>query len=271
MTGKVGRGVLYVEVKTVNHRYCDCAMRIPPRMGALEAKLREYLTGHFERGKVDIFLKEVEPIFGGVELVLNVDLARKYQRSLKKLQKSLRLSNGPDLLSVTGMDPFLQAREKEGNYLSCWKPIQKILEKAVLQVEKMRLKEGSHLLKDQRKRLGLFKSALNKIRSLSEKNLKERQNQKTENLNNGLGASLSSPDKMDISEELTRLLSHTLQYEELLGSQEPVGRKLDFLIQEMHREINTVGAKAADANISKLIVEMKALLESLREQVQNIV
>lgn len=271
LTGKVGRGKLHVEVKTVNHRYCECALRIPPRMGALEARLREFLQTRFQRGKIDVFLKEVEPIFGGVELVLDVDLARLYQRSLKKLRKSLQLSASPDLLSITGIDPFIRTREREGNYLKLWRPIEALLQKAVAQVDRMRAREGAHLLKDQRRRLQAFGSFLASVSSLSEKNARERLTQRAENFSNGMGTVPLTADKMDISEELTRLSSHIAQYRELLGSREPSGRKLDFLIQEMHREINTVGAKAADAGIAKAIVEMKALLESLREQVQNIV
>lgn len=270
-TGNVGEGRLYLELKTINHRYCDIMLRIPPRMGALEAKLKEMLQRRFDRGKVELFLREVEPIFGGAQLVVNVDLARQYQKSLRQLQASLGVVSKSDFLSLVGLSPFIQSKEKEGNYLKYWPAIGRLLDKAAVHVDKMRAAEGAHLLKDQKSRLKNMEKLLHHIEACAKENAKQRRANLTAGAVNGNLETGLPADRMDITEELIRMKSHTRQYGALLAARDPVGRKLDFLIQEMHREVNTIGAKAADAEISSAVVEVKALLENLREQVQNIV
>jgi len=268
--GKVGRGRLYIELKTTNHRYCDISLRIPPRMGSLEANLKEHLQKRLSRGKIELFLRELTPVFGEAELVLDVELARRYQKAITRLQKSLKLVSNADLLSLMGVEPFIHTQEKEGNYLSHWRDIQKLLFQLINQVEKMRMKEGAHITADQKKRLKMLRHLLDKIEKRSLQNSKQRRNVFVSNPGNGNMETNLSVDKMDITEEVIRLKSHTKQYEGLFLAKEPVGRKLDFLIQEMHREINTIGAKANDADISSCVVDGKSLIENLREQVQNI-
>lgn len=270
-TGNVGQGRIYLELKTINHRYCDIVLRIPPRMGALEAKLKETLQRRFDRGKVELFIREVEPIFGVAQLVVNVDLARQYQKSLRQLQASLGVVSKSDFLSLVGLSPFIQSKEKEGNYLQHWRAIQRLLNQAAAHVDKMRAAEGAHLLKDQKSRLKSMDQFLHHIDVRARENAKQRRANLTAGAVNGTLETGVPADRMDITEELTRMKSHTKQYGMLLSAKDPVGRKLDFLIQEMHREVNTIGAKAADAEISSAVVEVKALLENLREQVQNIV
>lgn len=269
-TGKVGRGRLTIELKTINHRYCEISLRLPPRMGALEAPVREYLQSRVKRGKVEVFLKELDSLFGEPELVLNVALAKRYQKAIGDLQKTLKLSEKTNLLSLVGINSLVQLKERVENYVSRWREIKKILARVVDQVEKMRLKEGGHLLADQKKRLKALQGILCKIGMRSGSNSKERRTVLVSNPSSGNMETNLTTDKMDITEELIRLKSHAKQYESLLKSREPVGRKLDFLIQEMHRETNTIGAKAADAAISSLVVDGKSLLENLREQIQNI-
>lgn len=269
-SGKVGKGRLYIELKSINHRYCDVAARIPPRMGGLEIKLRDFIQSRFQRGKVDVYLKELESVFGGPELELDVALAKKYLYAIRRLQKGLRIGSHTDLLSLMGVQNFVKVKEKEGNYIVFWKPIQKILSEALSHAEKMRLREGGHLAADQKKRLKIFKGHLVKIEKRAVHDSKTRRMAQVVNPANGNLETNLTTDKMDITEEVTRLQSHAKQYEHLLKAKEPVGRKLDFLIQEMHREINTIGAKAGNAAISSHVVECKALLENLREQVQNI-
>lgn len=258
--GKVGKGRLYLEIKTINHRYCELACKMPPRMGGLENGLREYLQTRLQRGRIEIFLKELEPVFGKTTLALNIDLARSYQKAFQRLQKALHLKGKADFLSLTRLEPFVQAQEPTGNYLGYLPAIQRLAQQALTQVERMRKKEGDYLLRDQKKRLKSLQRFLNRIQARGKVNSQKRLH--AEN-SNGI-------EKTDTTEELIRLQSHVRQYAQLLASRAPVGRKLDFLIQEMHREINTIGAKAADAQISRDIVESKSLLENLREQVQNI-
>lgn len=261
--GQVGRGFVFVEIKTFNHRYCEISFKIPPRMGALERELREILQKELERGKVEIFLREVVPIFGEAELVLNVSLARQYQKAFFDLQKALKIKEKLNPLALTPFNQLIQPKDKEGNYSLYQRQIQTLVRKALSQTKKMRTREGNFLLKDQKKRLKSFAHCLRQIDRLSGKNAEKN---KAEEIVDGNG----NGNKSDITEEITRLKSHSEQYQQIIKSKEPMGRKLDFLIQEMHREMNTIGAKACDAEISKNIVESKSLLENLREQVQNI-
>lgn len=258
--GKIGKGRLYVEIKTINHRYCEIAFKLPPRLGALENLLKPTLQNRLQRGRIEFFLKELEPVLGKSSLELNVDLARSYQEAFRRFQKALHLSEKLDFLALTRLDPFIQLKEPTGDYLSFWTAIQELTRRALAQVEKMRRREGAYLWRDQKKRLKSLQRFLLRIGARGKTNLQKRLRVEE---SNGL-------EKTDITEEQIRLQSHVRQYARLLESKEPLGRKLDFLIQEMHREINTIGAKAADAKISADIVESKSLLENLREQVQNI-
>ena len=268
-TGSVGHGRLIIEIKTLNHRYCELFFKIPSRMGSLESALRENLQSALERGKIEFFLRELEPIFGAADLALNVPLAKKYQKALHDLQKALKIKGQADPLASVGIDHFVSVKEKEGNYLSYSKEVITLMRKALAQVQKMRAKEGAYLLQDQKKRLKDFMGLIGRIAVLGNHNFKRRLNASlTGPQENGGGT--NAVTKTDIAEELTRLQSHTQQYAALIRSKEPIGRKLDFLVQEMHRELNTIGAKAADAKVSQYIVESKSLLETLREQVQNI-
>lgn len=267
--GKVGQGRVTVEVKTINHRYCEINLKIPSRLGVLEKNLKTRLQSTLQRGKIEFFLKEVEPVFGGAELVLNIPLAKQYQRALSQLQKELKIPGPANPLAWTSLDHFIQTREREGNVAHYQNQLRVLLKKAMAQVEAMRAKEGKFLEKDQKKRLKEFFRYLTHIERINQTDLEKK---KSESSFLPLGAEPlnSNFTKIDISEEITRLQSHAKQYQGLLSSSEPVGRKLDFLIQEMHREMNTIGAKVANAKISRYIVESKALLENLREQVQNI-
>lgn len=260
--GKVGRGRLYLEIKSVNHRYCEISLKLPPKMGALENPLREALQKAFQRGRIECFIKEVEPVLGPAELTLDIDLARGYQKALRRLRKELNIAGPADPIAAAGLDPFVRVREPEGNYLKNWKAVERLLARAVNAAQAMRRREGQYLLQDQKRRLKMLERHLVRMRS---RFLKRRHHGVTAVDNN------NGPDKTDITEELTRLQSHVRQYAGLLGKGGVLGRRLDFLIQEMHREVNTIGAKASDAKISGGVVEVKSLLENLREQVQNIV
>ncbi len=267
--GKVGRGRLHIELKTINHRYFELALRLPPRMNSLEGRVRESLKKKIQRGKCDLYIREWEPVLGEAELKIDLDLARKYQKAILSLQKSLKVPMNGDVLSFIGLERLVHVSEPEGDYNRLWKQVERILNQAWQQIERMRKKEGAFLLKDQKKRLAALESAIRNIERLSKKNWQQVQDDMAPMLANS-SSSVSLPTKMDVSEETTRLKSHVVQYRQLLAGRESVGRKADFLIQEMHREINTIGAKAQDAEISRYVIECKSELEKLREQIQNV-
>lgn len=276
--GKVGKGRLFLEVKTVNHRFCDINIKQPPKMGVLESYIKIFLQNRYMRGKVDVFVKEKEALFGDFELAVDTDLARKYQNCLKKMVKDLRLNTSDEFLHYVGLDHFITLKEKEGDYSRFWNQIEALLRRACDHVDKMRDREGSHTRKDQLKRVKLIEKSISNIRKRSGSAV-DRHRERVRNLVSGGGqvdeqrletevAYLGG--RQDIAEELSRLESHIKQYETLLKDRGAVGRKLDFLLQEINREVNTIGAKAADAMISRLVVDCKTELERLREQVQNV-
>jgi uncharacterized protein (TIGR00255 family) len=278
--GIVGKGRLYIEVKTVNHRFCDINLKIPPRMGVLESYVRKYLQDKFSRGKIDVFIKEKTPLFGGIKLSVDIELAKRYQRNFKKLARSLRLPRDADFLEYVGLDKFVHMVETEGSYERLWRQIEVLLKKATNHVRIMQEREGSHLMRQQRKCIDTIAKLVARIRKESMRALRQNERRLRKRL---IGARIKEADeqrlqmelallggKQDIDEELTRLESHISQCRELLRAKEPVGRRFDFLLQEMNREVNTIGSKAADATISRMVVDSKGQLEKLREQVQNI-
>lgn len=277
--GRVGKGRLFVEIKSVNHRFSEINIKIPGRMGILESHIRNHLRPLFARGKVDVFFKEKEPLFGGMTISMDTELARKYQRIIARLRRELDLRGDSDLLQIVGLDRILKVEEREGSYERLWGQIARLLNQAAGQVTKMRSREGGHILQDQRRRLARLSRLVKRIQGLSDRAM-DRHLKRLRRKVGGAGTAVDEQrlqmevaylgGRQDIAEELVRLQSHIRQYVELIRQREPVGRRLDFLIQEMHREINTVGAKAADAAISQLVVDCKSEVERLKEQIQNV-
>jgi len=276
--GKVGKGRLFIEVKTVNHRFCEISIKQPPKMGVLESYMKKYLQNKYTRGKVDVFVKEKIPLFGDVELFVDSDLAKKYQHCLRKLEKDLKLKATDEFLHYVSFDHFVTLKEKEGDYSRHWNQVQALLSRACDHVDRMRVTEGAHTQKDQQKRVKLIERYISQIHKRAGSS-QDRHRKRMRQLVTGSGqvdeqrletevAYLGG--RQDIAEELTRLESHIKQYETLVKDSGAVGRKLDFLLQEINREVNTIGSKAADAVISRLVVDCKTELERLREQVQNI-
>lgn len=276
--GVVGKGQLFVEVKTVNHRFCEVYVKEPPKMGGIGLLIKKHLESKYSRGKVDVYVKEVVPLLGGVEVSVDMELALKYQRALKKLSHELGLKVSDNLLDYISLDHFVTAKEKAPNYDRFWGEAKKLLDKACSRVDKMRDREGRYILKDQRQRIDKVAKTVAQIRKDALKTTRRNENKLRERVNK-LGqldeqrlatevAYLGG--RQDIAEEITRLESHILQYKASLSERKAVGRKLDFLLQEINREVNTIGSKANDIQISRLVVDCKAELERIREQVQNV-
>ena len=279
--GKVGKGRLFVEIKSINHRFSEYNVKIPPRMGVLESHIRRYLQPIFQRGKVDVYFKEKEPLFGGVEVSVDMEMARKYRKLLSRLEKELGVKCGDNFLEIVGLDRILHVKEHEGSYERLWGQIGGLIRRATENVISMQTKEGAHLMRDQEKRLTLIRGLVKKIRSQSARVLDQHFDRVRRKVSGGHEGGAVDEQRLqqevaflggrqDIAEELTRLESHAKQYAGLMKKKEPVGRKLDFLLQEMNREINTIGSKAADASISQMVVDCKAELERLKEQIQNV-
>ncbi len=257
--GKVGKGKVFVEIRTVNHRYCDLQLKIPAKMGVLDPKLRKLMQTSVDRGKIDFFMKERIVIDPGIHLAINEALVLQYQSVLKKLSRLLGQKMPSDLLSVVDVKDLVIVQEGEVSYEPLWPQIKRIVDQAVTKLNKMRDAEGRFLFQDQTRRVSKIAQMVKQIHKLALQDEVKLQSSDS-----------SMAERVDVAEEITRLESHLSQYRSVLGQKGAIGRQLDFLLQEMNREINTIGSKALNVTISKTVVEAKSELEKLREQAQNI-
>ena len=274
-------GAVIAEVRAVNHRFCEIVMRLPRSLSALEEELKPSIQRRCARGRIELTVS----LSGGREtekaLSLDRSLARRYHRLLRDLQQELKLGGTVDLALVAGFRDILVVDERPVADKRLAAIVKRLAAGAVSDLGAMRRREGAALASDIRERLRTIRDAMGHASArapLSAQAHFDRMKARVEKLLGGgetdaarLHQELAVyADRCDFSEELTRLGSHLVQFESGLKGEEPVGRTLDFLLQEMGREINTIGSKANDAEIAVQVVRIKGELEKVREQVQNI-
>ena len=272
-----------VELSSVNRKQSEIAVALPRELEMLEAQVRDLIHGYISRGRLNV---RVGLHAGASKLSarmhLNVPLAKAYARELTRLSNQLRLP-GPVTLDHLARAPgVFQTDEQIVEEENFWPAVEKALKKALAELVKMREREGEHLARDLAKRVAIMKRAATRIQKHAPSVARRYREQLVERIKM---AGLEAPgveddrllkevvyfaDRSDITEELTRLQSHFQQFADCAKSREPVGRTLDFLAQEMNREINTIGSKANDQLISREVVTLKAELERFREQAQNV-
>jgi uncharacterized protein (TIGR00255 family) len=272
-----------VELSSVNRKQTEISMNLPREMEVLEAQIRDVLNRLIARGRLSV---RVSLHAGGSNLSarmhLNVPLAKAYARELGRLSKQLSLSGSVTLDHLVRAPGVFQTDEQLAVEEDFWPAVDKALKKALGQLLAMRAREGAHLGKDLAQRIAVMRKAVVQIQKHAPKVAERYRQQLIERIRT---AGLEAPslederllkevvyfaDRSDISEELTRLQSHFQQFEDCQKSSEPVGRTLDFLAQEMNREVNTIGSKANDSFISREVVVLKTELEKFREQAQNV-
>lgn len=271
-----------IEVKSVNHRYCDVHAKLPGKLSFLEHDLKRAVKDRFQRGRFDMYVSLDE--FGKTarQITFDKELAAEYLEQLQQLGEFLQLENHADLLSLTRMPEVLKVETAELDQDEAKQAIGQAVEQALEHLDRMRGHEGDMLEKDILSYLDQIRYITSDIARLAKmtpeaykKALEERIKHLTENVIDIDPERISQEvvfftDRIDISEEVTRLSGHIDHFTHLLDSGEAVGRKLDFMVQEMNREINTIGSKANNSDISKHVVEVKSILEKIREQVQNV-
>lgn len=271
--GAVGTGRLFIEVRAVNHRYSEIYLKIPPKLNVIDPKLRKEIQAVIQRGKTEVFIKECSPVAPVPKASVNVALARVYARCLRDLEKALG-AKPKDLLDMVDLRELIRLEEEPVRYERYWQQIRLICAKALAQLERMRVTEGRHIEQDQRRRLKHLEQLNQRVAKRSAANAQATLAASAASGNGGAGengrSGSSATSRSDITEELVRFASHCTQFRQFLASREPVGRQLDFLLQELHREVNTMASKAGDAQIAQMVVTMKSELEKLREQAQNI-
>jgi len=272
-----------VELSSVNRKQSEIFVTLPREMEMLEAQIRDVINRHISRGRLNV---RVALHAGASKLSarthLNVPLAKAYARELTRLSRQLKLP-GPVTLDQLARAPgVFQTDEQLVEEQDFWLAVEQALKRALGTLVKMRAREGSHLVQDLARRVDLMRRAALRIQKQAPRVAEKYRDQLVHRIKD---AGLEAPgvdddrllkevvyfaDRSDISEELTRLQSHFQQFDDCAKSSEPVGRTLDFLAQEMNREINTIGSKANDSVISKEVVTLKAELEKFREQAQNV-
>jgi len=274
-------GTVTVEVRSVNHRFLETAVRLPKSIGMLEDTLKKTIQQHCSRGRVDLTVSLQGNRGSARSLQLDVALAKQYHHALQTLQRSLKLKGSIDIGLMAGLRDIVALSDQPMEDPKLAKLVEKLGKQAVADLKKMRQKEGTLLAQDMMARLGLLRECRMTVAErvpLVAQETFDRMKIRVEKL-------LAEPipdlprlnqelatyaDRADITEELVRFEAHVVQFEQTIQEVQPVGKTLDFLLQEMGREVNTIGSKANDLSITTSVVRMKAELERLREQVQNV-
>mgnify|MGYP002576295519 FL=1 len=270
-----------VEIKSVNNRYSDISVKAPRIYGFLEDALRKRAAERIRRGKADIYVTVENDGADSGSVSVDISLAAQYMKAFSQLSDSLGIPcnmKSEDFLRIQDVFRVEKAEENEDEITAAAK---KALDGALDRFEEMRLREGAKMLEDLQTRLAVIKEETAHIEAHAPEIVEQYRKRIEERVRDILGtapydetrllteAAVFS-DRVNVNEEIVRLKSHISQFSEMLASDEPVGRKIDFLIQEMNRETNTIGSKSNDLEASKIIINIKAEIEKLREQIQNV-
>lgn len=270
-----------VEIKSVNHRYFELNVRMPRALISLEDNIRKVLSEKIKRGKVDVFITQKSVEKENVEAALNENLVKSYLNCLKEIQGLTGVRDDISVMSLARLPEAITLKQNEEDLEEVWKELKASLDIAVEALVSMREEEGKKLSEDINSRCNLINEYVDNIQDRVPKMIDEYREKLRKRLNDLLqDTSIDEnrfsmevallADKTAIDEELVRLNSHICQVKETLLINEPIGRKLDFIIQEMNREANTIASKVVDLNITNVILEIKSEIEKIREQVQNI-
>ena len=269
------------EISTVNRRQTELSLYLPRDLEVLESRVRDEVNNAVARGRVTVRIGFVPAHSGSGRGKVNVALAKDFAREYRQLAKDLKLKDDVGIESVLRAPGVLQAADEALDVEGLWPALRKALRAGLRELLAMRATEGAHLKKDLSKRIANMRKAVKAVGRRAPKTVERHRRALMDRLAAaGLGLDAGDErvlkelavfaDRIDISEELTRLESHFKQFADCTNAKAPVGRTLDFLSQEMNREINTIGSKANDADISALVVQLKSELEKFREQVQNV-
>ena len=271
-----------VECKTINHKYCDINVRLPRKISFLEDKIRNYVKNFVKRGRVDLYIKI--DLIGSADVNLKFDdkLATQYVNILKEIKEKFDLQDDISVMNVAKFPEIVKCEEKEEDEDLYWSMLKEALDMSMEKLTQMRKEEGEKLAIDTIERCDILANLIDEIEKYSNTVVDEYR----EKLNNRISEILENPsiidenrlaqevaifaDKSSITEEIVRFRSHIEQLRKTVEKNDSIGRKIDFLIQEMNREVNTTGSKSSNINITNLVVEVKSELEKIREQIQNI-
>ncbi|MBO5413678.1 MAG: YicC family protein [Clostridia bacterium] len=270
-----------VEIKSVNNRYSDISIKLPRNISFLEEKVKTAISNSISRGKVDVFINFINNSEKGKKIQINTELAKQYIDELKRLQTETEIIDNIGIMDICKMPEVLNLKIEDDDETLLWQELSECLNNAITSFLLMRENEGAKIKEDLEKRIKCVKEKIEKISEISTGLVEEYVVKLEKRVNELLKTSVVDEtrlaqeiviysDKCSVEEELTRLRSHISQFLNLLNETTPIGKKLDFLIQEMNRETNTIGSKANSLEITNLVVDIKTEIENIREQVQNI-
>ena len=270
-----------VELNSVNRRQSDIVVNLPRDLTELEPRIRQAINENISRGRTNVVVSYHRGPNAVRRLALDTELARSYYEAMRVLQEELNASGEIDIGTILQAPGVMHTPEAAIEAIDVWPAVERALRVALTELLKMREREGKHLAKDLIRRLKAMRKQIKEIRALHPEVVKKYRAALLDRIQKA-GLPIASDDeklvkeisffadRADVSEELTRVESHLAQFAHHLRKNEPVGRTLEFITQEIFRELNTLGAKANDATISQRVVASKAELEKIREQIQNL-
>ncbi len=269
-----------IEIKTVNNKYSDITVKSPKRLSFMEDKIRKQIANRITRGKVEVSVSFFDFSNKSKNVVLNKEIAKEYIKQLREIADENNLSENISVVEIAKLPDILNSIDSDNDEEIASETLQ-CLNMALDSLIEMRKAEGENIKQDLLVRIERVQNLVDKIAENSkgiveeyvsklEKRVKEILKTDVVDENRIAQEAVIYADKTSIEEELTRLNSHIVQFKELVNSDGPVGKKLDFMIQEMNRETNTIGSKAGSGEITKAVIDLKVELEDIREQIQNI-
>lgn len=272
-----------LEIKSVNNRYCDIIIKMPKKLNVFEDRIKNRIKSKLSRGRIDVYINLEEKAYDNYEVLPNYEILDKYVTVYREIQKRYDIKDELSLSMLTRIQEGIDVSYMERGEEEYWTAIEPALDMALTRIESMRAQEGLQLKNDIHTKVISIKAALAEI-ELSAPRIAENYRMKTReriaSLLEDMNAEIDEmrlaneiaiyADKTNINEEIVRIHSHLDQIDTILSADEPVGRKLDFLVQELNREINTIGSKSPDIDISNLVIGLKSDIEQIREQIQNI-
>lgn len=269
-----------IEIKTVNNKYSDITVKSPKRLSFMEDKIRKQIANRITRGKVEVSVSFFDFSNKSKNVVLNKEIAKEYIKQLREIADENNLSENISVVEIAKLPDILNSIDSDNDEEIAGEALQ-CLNMALDSLIEMRKAEGENIKQDLLERIERVQNLVDKIAENSkgiveeyvsklEKRVKEILKTDVVDENRIAQEAVIYADKTSIEEELTRLNSHIVQFKELVNSDGPVGKKLDFMIQEMNRETNTIGSKAGSGEITKAVIDLKVELEDIREQIQNI-
>jgi TIGR00255 family protein len=271
-----------IEIKSVNHKYSDISVKLPKSLIYVEDKIKKQISLKIARGKIDVFVSFENYSAKGKDIIVNEELVKKYLEKFKLLAEQNNLSQEIPVAEIIKLPEVLTIKETEDEEDTIQSELLECLEQAINNFVEMREAEANKIKEDLEARINDVEQSVQKISTYSTRLVEEYVVKLEERIKEILKTDVIDEarlamevvlyaDKCSVEEELTRLKSHIDQFRTLINSKEgPVGKKLDFLIQEMNRETNTMGSKSGSLEITNLVVDIKTKLEDIREQIQNI-